>query len=238
MNGLIGIAAIVAMLLVAGAVVGILDRKRMSFVWLAIGAFLVLLNDALLTNLYGLLPAAEPDADWNWQGKALAFAASLIIAATAAFGFRRMGLTLSQAKGSLRSAVLVALLYMGFFVAIGLAFDNGPPSAQDIAFQATMPGLEEELFYRGLLLYAFDRAFAGRWRWLGVEWGWSAVFSSALFGLGHAFSYGADGFAFDPITMALTAVPAFLAVWLRLRTGSLLLPILLHNFGNTIGLLI
>jgi len=138
----------------------------------------------------------------------------------------------------LRSAVPVALLYMGFFVAIGLAFDNGPPTAENVAFQMTMPGIEEELFYRGLLLYAFDRAFAGRWRWLGVEWGWSAVFSSALFGLAHAFGYGADGFAFDPKTMALTAVPAFLAVWLRLRTGSLLLPIVLHNFGNTIGLLI
>jgi uncharacterized protein len=84
MNGLIGIAAIVAMLLLAGAVVGILDRRRTSFVWLAISALLVLLNDALLTSVYGLLPAALPDADWNWQGKGLALAASLIIAATAA----------------------------------------------------------------------------------------------------------------------------------------------------------
>jgi uncharacterized protein len=32
-------------------------------------------------------------------------------------------------------------------------------------------------------------------------------------------------------------VPSFIAVWLRLRTGSLLLPVLLHNFGNAISLL-
>jgi membrane protease YdiL (CAAX protease family) len=36
----------------------------------------------------------------------------------------------------------------------------------------------------------------------------------------------------------LTAVPALIAVWLRLRTGSLLLPVVLHNFGNAISLLI
>ena len=40
------------------------------------------------------------------------------------------------------------------------------------------------------------------------------------------------------MTMALTALPAFLAVWLRLRTGSVLLPILLHNAGNALPLLI
>ena len=38
--------------------------------------------------------------------------------------------------------------------------------------------------------------------------------------------------------MALTAIPSLLAVWLRLRTGSLLLPILLHNFGNAISLML
>jgi hypothetical protein len=38
--------------------------------------------------------------------------------------------------------------------------------------------------------------------------------------------------------MALTALPSFIAVWLRLRTGSLLLPVVLHNFGNAITMLL
>ena len=63
------------------------------------------------------------------------------------------------------------------------------------------------------------------------------MFSCALFGLTHAFGYSDGGFLFDPMVMALTAIPALLAVWLRLRTGSLLLPVVLHNFGNAIGLL-
>jgi membrane protease YdiL (CAAX protease family) len=62
--------------------------------------------------------------------------------------------------------------------------------------------------------------------------------SCALFGLAHAFGVSHGHASFDPLTMALTAVPSFIAVWLRLRTGSLLLPILLHNFGNSISLVL
>jgi membrane protease YdiL (CAAX protease family) len=47
-----------------------------------------------------------------------------------------------------------------------------------------------------------------------------------------------DGFQFDVITMALTAGPSFLAVWLRERTGSLLFPVAVHNFGNAIMLVV
>jgi len=42
----------------------------------------------------------------------------------------------------------------------------------------------------------------------------------------------------EAMTMALTAVPAFIAVWLRLRTGSVLLPVLLHNLGNSVSLVL
>lgn len=38
--------------------------------------------------------------------------------------------------------------------------------------------------------------------------------------------------------MALTAVPSLLAVWLVLRTRSLVLPVVLHNFGNAIAYLL
>jgi membrane protease YdiL (CAAX protease family) len=101
-----------------------------------------------------------------------------------------------------------------------------------------MPGLEEEPFYRGILLFALDQAFRGRVRVLGVDWGWGAVLSCALFGLAHALSYHRGQFAFDPLTMALTSLPSFIAVWMRLRSGSLVFPVLLHNFGNSASLIL
>lgn len=237
MNGLIGLAGILALLLAAGALAGCTDRRRFSPRWLLIAALLVAVNDALLTRAYGLLPDLI-GGGWNWQGKLLAFAATIAIAGSPSFGWRRAGFTLSQAPGSLKAALPVAAVYCAFFIVIAIAFPGDPASGEDIAFQLTMPGLEEEPFYRGILLLALDRAFAGRRRFLGVDWGWGAVLSCVLFGLAHAFGFSHGSFSFDPVTMALTAIPSFIAVWLRLRTGSLLLPILLHNFGNAFSLIV
>jgi CAAX protease family protein len=197
----------------------------------------VAFDNLLLSRGYRLLPDVF-GGHWNWTGKVLALAGTLAIASLPAFGWRRVGLTLAQQPGSLRAAVPVALLYCGFFLALALAFPSRAPGGEDVAFQLTMPGLEEEPFYRGILLFALDQAFRGRRRFLGVDWGWGAVLSSFAFGLAHALSYSKGGFALDPLTMALTALPSFIAVWLRHRTGSLVLPVALHNFGNAIGLLV
>lgn len=237
MNGLIGLAGTLALLLLFGAMLGLADRRNFSVRWLGIAALLVAINDVLLTGCYGLLPDLIGGA-WNWQGKLMALAVTIAIAARPAFGFRRVGLTLSHEPGSLKAAGPVAAAYCAFFVAIAMLFPADRPSAEDVAFQLTMPGLEEELFYRGILLFALDQAFRGRRRVLGIDWGWGAVLSCFLFGLTHAFGYSDGTFSFDPVTMALTAVPSFIGIWIRLRTGSLLLPVLLHNFGNAFSFLV
>jgi len=235
-DGLIGLGGTLAIFLTLGTLVGCIDRQRFFPRWLLIAALLVAVNDALLTRAYKLLPDLI-GGEWNWQGKVLALAATLAIAALPVFGFRRVGLTTTQETGSLKAALPVAALYCAFFVVIGAAFPNGRSSGEDVAFQLTMPGLEEEPFYRGILLFALDRAFTGRKRFLGVDWGWGAMLSCFLFGMAHAFGFSHGSFSFDPMTMALTAIPSFIAVWLRLRTGSLILPVLLHNFGNSFSLL-
>lgn len=237
MSGLIGLGGVLTLFVILGVVLGCTDRKSFSLRWLLMAALLVAINDTLLTSGYGLLPDLF-GGERNWQGKLLALGATLAIAASSAFGWRQSGFTLSHEPGSLRPALPVAALYCTFFVLLAMAFPGGRPSGEDVAFQLTMPGLEEEPFYRGILLLALDKAFTGQKRFLGVDWGWGAVLSCFLFGMAHAFSFSDGSFSFDPVTMALTAVPSFIAVWLRLRTGSLLLPILLHNFGNSISLLV
>lgn len=232
MNGMIGIAGVLGLLLAASAFIWALGPSRVSWRWVLVAAGLVLLNDMLLTGAYGLLPNLIP-GERNWQGKLLALAGTLAVASLPAFGWRRSGLTLRQEPGSLKPAALVGLAYVAFYGALALAFPNGPASTEEVAFQLTLPGLEEEAFYRGVLLLALSQAFTARTRVLGVEWGWGALISCALFGLAHAFGYSNGAFSFDPLTMALTAVPSLIAVWLVLRTRSILLPVLLHNFGNT-----
>lgn len=237
MNGIISISGVITILLLVGGALGVLRPRDFSLRWLLVAAMLVLVNDAMLTSGYGIIPNLLPQSDWNWQGKALALVATLLIVSLPAFGWHRSGLTLAQAAGSLKAAIPVVLVYVAFFSAIAWLFPSEPSSVETIAFQLTMPGLEEEPFYRGILLFALNRAFLGRKSLLGVEWGWGAGLSCAVFGLAHAFGYSDGQFSFDPLTMALTAIPSFLGVWLVLRTRSVLLPVVLHNFGNAITLL-
>lgn len=234
MNALISLAGVSAIMLALGLAVGMLDRKNFAWRWLLVGVGLICVNDLLLTNFYGRLPSLFPASDWNWQGKALALLATLGIASFPQFGWRRSGLTIVQKPGSLRSCVPAAIAYCLFFVAIALAFPNEEASAETIAFQSTMPSLEEETFYRGLLLLALCEAYRGTRRFLGVDWNWGAILSCVAFGLAHAFTYSDGSFAMEWVYFALTAIPSVLAVWMRLRTGSLLLPVLLHSVGNTL----
>lgn len=234
MDGVFTIGAIVALLLAAGGATALLGKgKGVSFRWLLVAAGLVLLNDALLTRVYRLAPDLI-GGEWNWQGKILALLATLAIAALTAFGWRASGLTLRQAD--LKAPLVVAGLYALLFVGLALAFPNEPATTETMAFQLTMPGLEEEAFYRGLLLLVLDRAFTGRARVLGVDWSWGAALSCVLFGLAHAFGISKGEVSFEPLSFALTAGPSLIAVWVRLRTGSILLPVLMHNFGNAASL--
>src|SRR5690606_5438072 len=84
LDGIIAIAGVIVLLLVGGGVIGLVDRRNFRWRWLLVAAGLVLANDALLTLGWGTLPDLIGGA-WNWQGKLLALAATLAIAALPAF---------------------------------------------------------------------------------------------------------------------------------------------------------
>ena len=233
-DALISVLAIIGGLLVVGTLLGLLDRKNFRPAWLLVAGAMFFINDLALTHFYGLLPELVGD-DWNWTGKLIALAITLAIAAHPAFGWERSGLTLKQKPGSLVPALIVSAVLAALFVYFALTSDDGGASTETFAYQLTMPGLEEEPFYRGILLLALYEALRGRVRALGIAWGWGALLSCALFGMAHAFGFQDGGFEFDLMTFLLTGVPSLVLVWLRERTGSVLIPILLHNFGNSIG---
>lgn len=237
MNGWITLAGNLAILILLGSIVGFFHRRKFVPRWLAVSAALLAVNDIVLTSAHGFFPDLI-GGEWLWQGKLLAFGATLAIAALPSFGWSRCGLRLSQQPGSMKTAIPVALLYCAYVTVIAFVFPQGKTNAEEVAFQLTMPGIEEETFWRGLLLLSLDQALTGRKRFLGVDWGWGAVLACFMFGLGHALSFSDGRFSFDALTLALTGLPSLVAVWLRLRTESLLLPILLHNFGNTLSLFV
>ena len=237
-NALISLLAVVGILLAACGVGAGLQRGRLVWGWIAAALILVMVHDALLTDVWGLISLPSLGDSWNWTGKSAALVGSLAVAAHPALGLRRSGVTLVQDRRGLTGALILSVLLVLIFGGLAVWMGGEGGSAEDFAFQLTMPGLEEELFYRGVLLLMLNEAFGRPLRVLGAPMGWAAIVTSLAFGLDHAFGYGADGFSFDPLTLALTGGPALILVWLRAKTGSLLLPVLLHNYANVVFMVV
>jgi len=236
--------AIIAMLGWVGAVAvgGLafagLMKGRVRWGWLAAALLLMAVYDVALTRGYGTIPLSFGSSNWNWAGKVLAVLLSLAVASLPIIGWKRAGLTLEQDRRGLAGALVLSGLLVALFLGLALYFPGQGFDLDSLAFQLTMPGLDEELFYRGVLLLMLNEAFGKPVRILGAWMGWGAVLSSLAFGLTHALGYADGGFTFEPLLMATTSVSALLLVWLREKTGSVLLPILLHNYGNAIFMLI
>lgn len=230
--GWVGAAGVLGLL---GAVVA---RGRIHWGWLVSALILMAVYDALLTRGYGAIPLTLWPSDWNWEGKLMGLALGLMVASLPWLGWKRTGLTLKQDRRGLPGALMLSAVLVALFLGLALYFPGQGYDADSLAFQLTMPGFDEELFYRGVLLLMLNEAFGKPVRVLGAQMGWGAVVSSVAFGLMHALGYSDGAFTFDAVLMASTGFAALLLVWLKEKTGSLLLPVLLHNFGNVIFMVV
>jgi membrane protease YdiL (CAAX protease family) len=187
-----------------------------------------------LSFLLATLPLAIPGerllgARWNWAGGLLAAAGMLALGAAlvrrAGFAWREFGFTWSQRRGSLRASALVAAAALALnYASLALSpFRLRDVPLETWLYQATVPGLAEEMAFRGVLLALADRAFAARRTLCGAPLGWGGVVVTATFIAAHGLSSG----------VALGVAPAaVLYLWLRARTGSIVLPVAVHNAWN------
>jgi membrane protease YdiL (CAAX protease family) len=169
---------------------------------------------------------------WDWSGPLLGLAGVLGIGALLVrrglLDWADAGLTLRQAPGSLRPALGLALATLAInYAAMSLSRFRLPGVPLETwLYQASVPGLVEEIVFRGLLLALADRAVGpGRARWdvMGARIGWGGLVVTAAFLALHGVSLG---------TLLGVLPAALLYLWLRVRTGSLLRPIVVHNLWN------
>ncbi|WP_133162140.1 CPBP family intramembrane glutamic endopeptidase, BDIM_20840 family [Hyphococcus luteus] len=206
-------------------------RKSFRLNWFVGALLLYALYNFLLTRAFFSIPNFPPAAGWNWLGKSMSLAGMLVVASLPVFGVRRTGITHFQLRGSWPAFLLLALL-CGFFFYMAVSNADGRDDWETIAFQWTMPGIDEEIFYRGVLLLAMNEAFTARVSIIGTPIGYGGLLTSILFGLAHGMSFGESGFDFDMIAVASTGAPSLLLLWMREKTGSVVLPIIGHNVAN------
>ncbi|MCD4833811.1 MAG: CPBP family intramembrane metalloprotease [Bacteroidales bacterium] len=175
---------------------------------------------------------------WNWTGKIASALFSLFVILILRKKFQiDFALTLKQRKGSLKPTLItVGILVIIGAVVLWFSSSKGNPTLETHLFQLTMPGIAEELAFRGLFLGLLNNAFKKSCRIFGAELSWGVVVTSLLFGLWHGIGFDNTSnfyFNFEPFLMTLLA--GFTLAWLREKTGSLLIPVLFHNLINELG---
>jgi membrane protease YdiL (CAAX protease family) len=166
--------------------------------------------------------------NWNWSGKVLSLAFSAIV--VFALGLSPDAIGLRQQEHP-KIAWIALGLFLVWGACLGLIFRPGVPDAETLAFQATMPGLAEEIAYRGIapaiLLALMNRKPLVN----GIPWA-VILATSAMFGLWHSLSFSQGSVGFDLMSGLFPFIGSIPGGWLRFKTRSLLVPILGHAVAN------
>jgi hypothetical protein len=195
--------------------------RKLALGPLVLAAIYLALDAVVVTH------APAPSAlAWNWTGKLASIALALVAIAVLRLRRDEVGLVMPRAWCATLIAIAVA-----FHVAMNLVFATGEPTTiETVLFQATMPGLAEELAYRGVAFALVARAFGGA----KLP---AAIVTTCAFAIVHAISTdnASRGFYVMPFLFA-AALGAWFA-WIRTRSGSVLGGMLAHNGANVAGTL-
>ncbi|MDP5201766.1 CPBP family intramembrane glutamic endopeptidase [Flavobacterium sp. DG2-3] len=184
------------------------------------------------------------DLKFNWVGKVLSLLLGLIIIFSVSKEERiKIGFTSqTNSKSNVKFGLLVFFGFTFFDIIFKLIlFPKGAPfHLETFLFQATMPGLTEEILFRGISLWLLDKAFAPKWSYRGIRFGWAFVIVTVLFGVSHGAVLDPDlHLKFDIMTMVyLTLISSFSVGVLRMFSGNLIYSILGHNTINLINAVI
>jgi membrane protease YdiL (CAAX protease family) len=181
---------------------------------------------------------------YNWSGKIL----SIIISIAFILILKRFLKTMSynDYKISLghrikaKKAVLFSFSVILIVIIIFCILNNKQSfDMEQLFFQLTMPGIDEELCFRGIYLGLLNMAFIKRYKLLDAKFGLGLIIVSIQFGLAHALSISSGmGISFDLVYFTWSSMVGFSLGLLAESTGSLILPIASHNIFNVINFLI
>ena len=222
-------AGLVALLALTGAMAA---RFRVDWAWIVAAIAVTGLHALALRSSGEWLPTwGVLDHNWNVSGKGYAIAASVFLVLAFRIDLHALGITWRWDRKAMIGWVSLAALAL-ILIGLAVAAPDQPSAWDERLYQATLPGLDEELFYRGLLLALLLKAFdavPGRLAWLAP-----AVIITLAFTGAHALVVEDGVLALRPSGIASPLIAGTLLVWLRLQTGGLLAPVLLHNTINSV----
>ncbi|CAM4118909.1 CPBP family intramembrane glutamic endopeptidase [Gillisia limnaea] len=179
----------------------------------------------------------------NWSGMILSLIFALIFIFYHSKQIREdIGFTTKFNIKTLKFGILIftGFLIFDFIFKMILFPKGGEFNLQQFLFQATLPGITEEIVFRGILLWILSKAFVPSKKVKGVLFGWGFIIVTFLFAMAHGVVLTETmEFKVDIITIVyLTLITSLSLGILRKFSGNLILPTLSHNIINLMNFFI
>jgi membrane protease YdiL (CAAX protease family) len=174
---------------------------------------------------------------WSWQECILSTAwPFLLIALVPGISLASIGVTSRFRPGWLKPSMVAGLLALAvpavFFI-LGL---RKKLNAEGWAFLLIMPGLAEELVFRGVYQSLLNRVFGKPWHLANAEFGWGLIISTILFA-GSNGLVAVDSQLHASIVLHAAIAPFLMSLvsgWIRERTDSVWPSVFGHNLSNVV----
>lgn len=197
---------------------------------------------ALIIVSYALifLTPQLPGSSMAWGGRILVTLLALaFIYSYPSLNKKDYGWTWKTASGSLLP-VIIATVVAGVLLNLPgyLNPSSNIISTENLAYTASLPGIAEELLYRGVLLALLNKGLSQRFRLAGASIGWGSALVALLYGMFHGLTvFNHYHFGLQAMPLILTTLSGFFFCWVKERTGSLWPAVVSHNLINLAGLI-
>ena len=169
----------------------------------------------------------------NWQGQMLVILLSIgVVFLTNFLTPKQAGFTFNIRKTVWLPLVILSILGIVFNVYVR-GFEGISTTKEYLFYQLTMPGIAEEMAFRGVLLGLLNLVFITKRNILGAKIGWGGVILSLAFGLGHSVYFDKhQHLQFSQDAFWVTTILAAVMTYLKEKGESIIPSIIFHNIYN------
>lgn len=218
------------------AIYGAVKRSKLIVRVSAVTFVLVAFQAAILfTESFGALSTLQ----YNWLQKLFVFLSAVFLCKPLGVTPKECGYFLPNSRKAFLFALLIGFTYAA--IDSVAAAEHIKPSLETVLFQFSMPGLQEEPFYRGSLLCYWDKHLGRPWKVLGVDVGAGCLITTAVFTVGHLVGLDKNWSltcSTDLVEWINFVVFCFVMCWLRYKFDSVWPCVLAHNADNGFAKLI
>jgi len=212
------------------------DRKLGNLKVLLAFSIFFIVNSTLLYLPIEYNELKLVNGNWNWTGKVYAILGAFIfLMVYRKFELKDYFLTLKQDKKNLKKGIIILSSILLIQVILDAIYGGSREwNNESILYQLTMPGINEEIAYRGIMLGLLVKILKPN-NILHP----AIIVTSILFGMGHGLFLNSNfELVFNAGPFIGTMVLGMIWAWVTIKTGSILLALLSHNLSNTAGMLI